>query len=63
MNTDIHNRVDEMESHNSMSRVSMDLSSVYPAPANLSLSQLFIRALFKNVPVFLITLGLIMLLA
>jgi len=59
MNTDIHNHSDPTH-HND---VSMGLSSIYPSPADPSIEQLIVKALLKNIPIFLITICLIFLVA
>jgi hypothetical protein len=41
----------------------MDLSSIYPSPADPSLGELIIKALLKNVPMFLIATCLIFMVA
>ncbi len=39
------------------------LTSIFPAPADLSLEELLLKALLKNIPIFLVTTCLIFLVA
>lgn len=57
MRTDIHDHSDQTQDDE------LSLSSIFPAPADPSLGELILRALFKNIPVFLITICLIFLVA
>lgn len=57
MRADIHSH-SEREQQDDMS-----LSSIFPTPADPSIGELFLKALLKNVPVFLITMCLIFMVA
>lgn len=41
----------------------VDLSSIYPSPEDVPMSKIFFKALLINVPLFLVTLCLILLLS
>jgi len=59
MNTDIYDHSNSEHSNEN----SMDISSIYPSPAEQSLGTLFAKALLKNIPVFLIAICLIFMVA
>lgn len=59
MNISIHSDSNRANTHD----VSMGLSSIYPSPIDLSLGELIMKALLKNIPVFLIAMCLIFMVA
>jgi hyperosmotically inducible protein len=59
MNTDIRNHFNRAHQND----ISMEFQSIYPSPVNLSIEQLIMKALLKNIPVFLVAIGLIFLVA
>jgi len=58
MNTHIHDHSDRTHEDDSL-----DLSTIYPMPDELSFNKIVAKALLKNIPLFLITLCLIFLVA
>lgn len=54
MTTHIHNDSEATQANE------VNLNTVYPSPADLSIGKIIVKALLKNVPLFLFTLCLIL---
>jgi len=59
MNTNIRSHSDRTHQHD----VSMGFPSIYPSPTDLSIEHLIMKALLKNIPIFLVSICLIFLVA
>ncbi len=56
MNTRVHDHSEQLHVNNEL-----DMSSIYPAPEEVPISKIVVKALLKNIPLFLVTLCLIFL--
>lgn len=63
MNTEIKNSPNRVPLDDSTPMSSQCLTSAYPYPVNPSIEQIIMKALLKNIPVFLLTVSLIFLVA